>query len=254
MSIAGWEVTRRRTVTLFHQLNGRYHGPALWIYMIIIVAHWLEHVLQIYQIYALGWLPAQAGGLLGVIFPKLVESEVLHFVYDFIQWAGIVVLRPGFMRHARALAYWTAAMVVQTWHFFEHILLISQYVSGRFLFGAARQISIGQLWFPRAELHFFYNLFVFVPMVIAVHYYLKPKLALIETSNTTSSNPKQDHELNIKTMQRTEQLAEDNNDDEREDVPFGADGVQFLRNLLQFGVFLGIWMLLLIVVRWFNAQ
>jgi hypothetical protein len=165
---------QRHLLGWYQLLNGRYHAPALWIFMLIIVAHWLEHVLQIYQIYGLGWAPATAGGLLGVIYPQLVESEILHFVYDFIQWSGIIVLRPGF--HGRARTLWTVAMVIQTWHYIEHVLLMGQYLTGHYLFGAAHQISIGQLWFPRAELHFFYNLFVFVPMVIAVHYYLKSQM------------------------------------------------------------------------------
>jgi hypothetical protein len=144
--------------------------------MLVIVAHWLEHVLQIFQIYALGWLPDEAGGLLGVIFPSLVESETLHFVYDFIQWAGILLLWRGF--RGRAHTIWGVAVVVQSWHWIEHVLLMGQYLSGYYLFGAAQQISLLQLWFPRAELHFMYNFFVFVPMVIAVHYYLQPKLAV----------------------------------------------------------------------------
>ena len=178
-------VIQRRQPRWFQLLNGQYHAPALWIFMLVIVAHWLEHVLQIYQIYGLGWAPAAAGGLLGVIYPQLVESEILHFVYDFIQWGGIILLRPGFQGRARTL--WTIAMVIQTWHYIEHVLLMGQYLTGNYLFGAAQQISIGQLWFPRAELHFFYNLFVFVPMVIAIHYYLKPQIESLAATSATPS-------------------------------------------------------------------
>ena len=170
-----------RKETWMQRLNGTLHAPALWVFMLVIVAHWLEHVLQIYQIYALGWAPATAGGILGVIYPQLVESETLHFVYDFIQWAGIVILRLGF--RGRAATFWTIAMVIQTWHYIEHVLLMGQYLTGYYLFGAPHQISIAQLWFPRAELHFTYNLLVFIPMVIAVHYYIKPKLEMIAALN-----------------------------------------------------------------------
>jgi hypothetical protein len=159
------------------KLNGYIHARLLWVFMLIIVAHWMEHVLQIFQIYGLGWAPNDAGGLLGVIFPQLIESEILHFVYDFVQWFGIVVLWPGFRGNRSARFFWTVAMVVQSWHFFEHVLLMGQYLTGYYLFGRAVQTSILQYWFPRPELHFVYNLFVFVPMVIAVHQYLKPKMA-----------------------------------------------------------------------------
>jgi hypothetical protein len=173
--------SRHGTTRLMQRLNGPLHAPALWIYMLVIVAHWLEHVLQIYQIYGLGWAPATAGGILGVIYPQLIESETLHFVYDFIQWAGIIILRPGF--YGRARTYWTIAMIIQTWHYIEHVLLMGQYLTGYYLFGAPHQISILQLWFPRAELHFVYNLLVFIPMVIAVHEYIKPKLEMLAALN-----------------------------------------------------------------------
>jgi hypothetical protein len=184
----GTEIPQRKA-TFGEKLNRQWHAPALWIYMLIIVAHWLEHVLQIYQIYGLGWHPDKAGGILGVIYPSLVESETLHFVYDFIQWAGILVLLPGF--RGRARTWWIVAMVAQTWHYIEHVLLMGQYLSGYYLFGAAKQISILQLWFPRAELHFSYNLMVFIPMVIAVHYYLQPKIALLAAqSMANNATPK----------------------------------------------------------------
>ena len=165
---------QRRRQTWMERLNGPLHAPAVWVFMLIIVAHWAEHVLQIYQIYALGWSPLKAGGLIGVIYPGLVESETLHFVYDLIQWGGIIILLPGF--HGKARTYWVIAVIVQTWHYIEHVLLMGQYLTKYYLFGAAHQISILEQWFPRPELHFTYNLLVFIPMVIAVHYYLQPKL------------------------------------------------------------------------------
>jgi hypothetical protein len=169
--------------TWLAQLNGPLHARALWIFMLVVVAHWMEHVLQVYQIYALSWSPDDAGGLLGVIYPQLIESELLHFVYDFIQWAGILLLWPGF--RGRAATLWTVAVVAQTWHFCEHVLLMGQYLSGYYMFGAPHQISLLQLWVPRAELHFIYNLIVFIPMVIAVHAYLQPKPRLSNAATYT---------------------------------------------------------------------
>ncbi|MEX1019672.1 MAG: hypothetical protein WDZ49_08440 [Litorilinea sp.] len=168
----------------YARLNGLHHARALWIFMLIVVAHWMEHVLQIYQIYGLGWAPTAAGGLIGVFFPILITSETLHFVYDFIQWAGIVVLRGGFRGPARP--YWRVAMIAQTWHFIEHILLMVQYLTGYYIFGRIKQTSLLELFFPREELHFVYNLIVFVPMVIAVHYYLRPKVSIDRTATSTA--------------------------------------------------------------------
>lgn len=254
MAVVNSKVSRQRAVELFHSLNDRYHAPALWIFMLIIVAHWMEHVLQIYQIYVLGWLPSEAGGLLGVMYPKLVESETLHFVYDFIQWAGIVVLRPGFRASARAFTYWTVAMIVQTWHFIEHCLLMGQYLTGYYLFGAVHQISIGQIWFPRAELHFAYNLFTFVPMVIAVHYYLKPRLAALESAKVEPTRLPGSSKFRVKSLPPRAFSDGSDHDEKPAEVPFGENGAQFLRNVLQHSVFLGIVMLLVMIVRWSGAR
>ncbi len=85
---------------------------------------------------------------------------------EFFLWGGLLLLRPGFQGQSRK--WWTGALVAQSWHFFEHFLLQVQWLTGIYLFGASKQISILQLWIPRVELHFMYNLIVFVPMVIAL--------------------------------------------------------------------------------------
>jgi hypothetical protein len=63
---------------------------------------------------------------------------------------------------------------IQFWHHIEHLLLISQYMTGHNLFGRPVPTSIIQLWIPRVELHLFYNAIVFIPMVIAMYYHLFP--------------------------------------------------------------------------------
>jgi hypothetical protein len=154
------------------QLNGPLHERALWIYMVVVLGHWLEHLTQVYQVYIWGWLPKEAGGVLGLWFPGLAASEVLHFTYNLLLWAGILFLRPGFSGRGRK--WWTVALAAQSWHFFEHTLLQVQWLTGTYLFGAAQQISIGQLWIPRVELHFLYNLIVFVPLVLGMIYHFYP--------------------------------------------------------------------------------
>jgi len=67
-----------------------------------------------------------------------------------------------------------AALVIQFWHHIEHGLLQAQVIAGRALFGAAVPTSILQLWFPRLELHLFYNTVVFIPMVVAMYYHVYP--------------------------------------------------------------------------------
>jgi hypothetical protein len=156
----------------FRLFKGPLHERALWLFMVIVLGHWLEHLSQVYQIYVLGWLPKMSGGVLGLWFPWLSSSEVLHFTYNLLLWGGILLLQPGFRGAARR--WWNVALLVQSWHFFEHILLQVQWLSGVYLFGATKQISIGELWFPRPELHFVYNLIVFAPLVLGMIAYFRP--------------------------------------------------------------------------------
>lgn len=150
-------------------LNGSGHRRALSAYMLVVFAHWAEHIAQAYQVFVLDWSRPAAGGVLGLWFPLLASSEVLHFVYNSGLLIGLIGLRPGF--HGRARAWWTAALIIQGWHFFEHLLLQVQWLAGAYLFGAPQQTSILQLWIPRVELHFLYNSVVFIPMLVALFLY-----------------------------------------------------------------------------------
>lgn len=152
--------------TVFTNLS---HPVKLWLYMFIVFGHFSEHALQLYQIYVLGWLPKESGGLLGLWYPALAEAEVLHFAYNGFQILGIIFLMYGFRGVARR--WWMVALVAQSWHMFEHVLLQIQWLTGSYLFGASQQMGIGQLLLPRVELHFFYNMSVFIPTMIATMIY-----------------------------------------------------------------------------------
>jgi len=158
--------------SLIENLNGPWHKRALQTFMVIVVAHWAEHLVQAYQVYALKWPMHEARGVLGQVFPWLVHSEVLHYGYALIMLAGIWAFLPGFVGRARG--WWLAALVIQFWHHIEHALLQGQVIAGHTLFGATAPTSILQLWFPRLELHLFYNTVVFVPMMIGMYYHLFP--------------------------------------------------------------------------------
>ena len=82
------------------------------------------------------------------------------------------MLPPGFVGRART--WWLVALVIKFWHHIEHALMQAQVIAGRTFFGAAQPTSILQLWFPRLELHLFYNTVVFVPMVVVMYYHLFP--------------------------------------------------------------------------------
>ncbi|HKR52345.1 MAG TPA: hypothetical protein VJT72_22770 [Pseudonocardiaceae bacterium] len=158
---------------MIESLNTRRHKPVLELFGLIVVAHWVEHIAQAVQIYALGWSRPQANGVLGLVKPWLVTSEWLHYGYALIMLVGLVALRHGFTGRSRT--WWYTAMWIQVWHHLEHLLLLLQAATGHNLFGRPVPTSILQLLLPRVELHLFYNAVVFVPMVIAMVYHLRPR-------------------------------------------------------------------------------
>jgi hypothetical protein len=140
--------------------------------MLIVLAHWGEHLAQAAQIFIFGWRRPEANGILGLWFPWLVESEMLHYVYAVVMLAGIWLLRKGFT--GIALKWWTAALVIQFWHHIEHFLLIWQATINHNFWNKPVPFSIVQLFVPRVELHLFYNAVVFLPMVIGMYYHMFP--------------------------------------------------------------------------------
>jgi hypothetical protein len=159
--------------TLIERLNGRHHELALRLFMAIVLAHWAEHLFQAIQIYVLGWPVPQARGLLGLYYPWLIQSELLHYGYALVMLAGLWIFRSGFTG-VRDRRWWTIALAIQFFHHIEHLLLITQATTGHNLFGRPVPTSLIQLWIPRVELHLFYNTIVFIPMMIGMYYHLFP--------------------------------------------------------------------------------
>lgn len=175
------KIYKERWNHLLESLNSEWHAHALWFFLVIVLGHFSEHIVQMYQIYALGWLPSEAGGILGLKYPFLVTSEYLHIFYNGLTWVGVYLLRKGFKGIART--WWQITLLFASWHLLEHIILQYQYMTGHFWFGQTVQTGIGQLWFPRPELHFVYNLLVFMPMMIAYFCCFYRKEARLEPSH-----------------------------------------------------------------------
>jgi len=146
----------------------------LKIFAGLMVAHWAEHLVQAYQVYVLGYERHHALGVLGPLSPWLMHTEWLHFAYAAFTFLGLWLLRRAFDDPARI--WWNSAMVIQAWHLFEHTLLFAQAQGGFLLWGAKEPTSVLQLFFPRIELHLFYNSVVTVPIVVAMLMYWR-KLA-----------------------------------------------------------------------------
>jgi hypothetical protein len=173
--VASYEVETPGRTGRAEGLNGAHHRAALNVFLVIVIAHWAEHIAQAFQIWVLGWPVPQSRGVLGLAFPWLVKSEWLHYGYALVMLVALWLLRPGFVGRART--WWTIALAFQFWHHIEHLLLFVQAQTGHFFFGAAVPTSVLQLVFPRVELHLFYNTVVFVPMVVAMYLHLRPSRA-----------------------------------------------------------------------------
>ena len=173
--------------SLSERLNGQHHRLALNAYMIVVIAHWAEHLSQAFQIWALGWPVPQSRGVLGLAYPWLIKSEWLHYGYALVMLIGLWALRGGFTGRART--WWMVAFGIQFWHHVEHFLLLLQAQLGTTFFGRGVPTSILQLVLPRVELHLFYNTVVFVPMVIAVYYHLRPSRAEAERMTCKCARP-----------------------------------------------------------------
>jgi len=158
----------------FDKLNTAWHKRTLQFFMFIVLLHWAEHLTQAVQIYVMGWPRPKAGGFLGLFFPWLVSSEVLHYGYALVMLVFLWILRPGFTGTSRK--WWTAALVIQFWHHIEHLLLQGQALLQHNLIGSPVPVSFLQMIFPksRVEIHLFYNAIVFIPMVVAMYYHMFP--------------------------------------------------------------------------------
>ena len=122
------------------RLNNEWHKPALQLFMLVVLGHWGEHLVQAFQIYALGWPVPEARGILGQFYPWLIKSESLHYGYALVMLVGIWTLRTGFT--GRSSTWWTVAFWIQFWHHIEHFLLITQATLGRNLFGSPVPVSV----------------------------------------------------------------------------------------------------------------
>jgi hypothetical protein len=171
-SLANVGFARAPQPSFYEKLNTVWHERALQLFMVIVLGHWGEHLVQAYQIYVMGWPRPKANGIVGLWYPWLIQSEALHYGYALVMLIGIWVLRKGFTGQART--WWTVSLVIQFWHHIEHFLLIFQATTHHNFWGKPVPFSVLQLVFPRVELHLFYNSIVFIPMVIGMYYHMFP--------------------------------------------------------------------------------
>jgi len=165
-------MTRTTGPSFYEKINSQWHERALQGFMFIVLAHWAEHLVQAYQIYVMHWPRPKANGILGLFYPWLIKSETLHYGYALVMLIGLWTLRKGFTGVSHT--WWMIAFWIQFWHHIEHFLLIYQATTHHNFWERPVPCSVLQLFFPRVELHLFYNTIVFIPMVIGVYFHMFP--------------------------------------------------------------------------------
>jgi len=166
------EIPASRFSRFMKTINTSKHEFALRLYMVIVLAHWGEHLVQAFQIFVLKWPRPESRGILGQFFPWMISSESLHYGYALFMLIGLWLVKSGF--YGRSKTWWMISLGLQFWHHIEHLLLQVQALVGHNLFGSPVPVSLLQLVVPRVELHLFYNTIVFVPMAIGMYYHLFP--------------------------------------------------------------------------------
>ncbi|MGI9076020.1 MAG: hypothetical protein ACR2G6_01680 [Gemmatimonadaceae bacterium] len=165
-------ISTRLSAGFYDSLNTRWHKVVLQSFMAIVLFHWLEHIVQAYQFFAMHWSRSMSMGLLGMYYPWLMKSEMLHYGFALVMLIGLWVVRKGFT--GASYTWWMVSFWIQFWHHFEHFILFYQAQTQLFWFGGTVPTSVGQIWIPRIELHLVYNVLVFIPMVVAMYYHVYP--------------------------------------------------------------------------------
>ncbi len=133
--------------------------------------HFVEHIIQMWQIHALRLQGLDARGFISVL-----DVEWVHFVFNSWVLIASALLLYRFQKNA-----WLWAMVIfSAYHELEHAYLMSVFLTtgqvgtpGLLAQGGA---ILGGLPIPRADLHFLYNLVEVVLLVAAFHSQYLPRL------------------------------------------------------------------------------
>jgi len=142
------------------------HG--MKIFGAIMIAHWLEHLYQAYQVYVLHMDRMCALGMLGMKYPWLIRTESLHFGFAWLTVIMFYVAGVRYFSNTLAIKFWVAGWIAAFFHLVEHSLLFAQAVSHHYLFGATQPTSLLQLLVPRIELHLFYNTIITILMILSL--------------------------------------------------------------------------------------
>lgn len=125
----------------------------------IVYFHLFEHLTQMVQLHWLGWSRMDSLGILGLFYPFLVRSEILHYGFSLFM---VIFMIPLSYKNE----YYYTATILALLHHVEHFGLLMQYLFQDYWFNESRPMTFLEQFIPRIELHFIYNLIVLTPIII----------------------------------------------------------------------------------------
>jgi len=137
-----------------------------FLFLIIVLIHFCEHLAQVYQLYFLNWPRLDCLGLIGLKYPLLIQNELLHYFFAIYMLVGMNY----FYYKVTNKFWWNVGIGIQTYHYLEHVILLNQWLNKIPL---KDRISIGSFLLPRLELHFVYNLIVSLCMLLSIFAFKK---------------------------------------------------------------------------------
>ena len=156
------------------------HGASLsptafWFMTAVVViqgGHVVEHVIQLFQVFAFGVPEQDALGLLGYVLQFNGTEEWLHLGYNtFYLLALYALIVPLWRITPTVLSTWAfwffivASVWIESWHMVEHGVIISHVIAN----GGCPCPGIGDVALGLSDtiLHFFYNALAYAGVVYA---------------------------------------------------------------------------------------
>ena len=159
-------------------------SPRAFWFMSAVVAiqggHVVEHVIQLFQVFAFGVPEDDALGLLGYVLQFNGTEEWLHLGYNTFYLLALYALILPLWRVTPAVvptwAFWffiLASVWIETWHIVEHGVIISNVIAN----GGCPCPGIGDaaLGVSDTLLHLFYNGVAYAGVALALVYVLRDR-------------------------------------------------------------------------------
>jgi hypothetical protein len=151
--------------------------------VVIQTVHLAEHVIQLFQVYALGVPDDDALGLLGYIYQFQGTEEWLHLAFNAVYFASLALIAAGLLRSPALRstvpilvlgAFLFFGLWLEGWHVIEHLVIISNVVANDGC--PCPGIVDARLGVSDTVLHLVYNTIAYVATVLPLMYVFRARL------------------------------------------------------------------------------